>query len=194
MGLDERVILFLLGCLIGAVLGYVTRLLQEIKKELDEVDEIVKRPRRDEAGFSRFPIIMDIALLTVVALTVWASFASQKASNDVKETQNSLSQITLCNQEFLSKMIVASSQRTTYATEQVQANIELQKAQAAFLGLLLQKPPASEKARVRATKDYLNTLTDYVTVNGQVKVKFDLYPYPTIGELSKCLSKDQEGE
>lgn len=93
-----------LGCLIGFVLGYVTRTLQdvlgkvddvdekvhEIKVELDEVDDLVKNRNcpivRDDEGALKWLTAANVALFIVVMLTAYAAFVSQQASNDVQES------------------------------------------------------------------------------------------------------------
>jgi len=191
MAFDDRLLLFLFGCIIGFILGYIVRSLRAIKEELDEVDEIVKEKfpnhTRNEDGIVRHPLVMDLALLLVIVLTVWASFASQKASNDVQETQDQQTRSTLCVQQYLSKTISALNERTTYTQEQAEKNVELQKAQAKFLGLLLHKPPYSEKRRTEAVDRYVDTLTDFVEVSGKASDKVDANPYPTNEELRDCL-------
>ena len=87
MDLLERAIFLLIGNFIGFVLGYVVRSLQEIKEELNEVDEIVKRNRNDE-GFVRHPFVLDAALIIVVLITVWAAFASQAATNNFRKVMD----------------------------------------------------------------------------------------------------------
>lgn len=86
MGLDERLLWLLFGCAIGFILGYIVRSLRDIKDELDEVaNEVTPKRKRTEAGFMRRFGISDLALLAVVILTVWAAFASSKASSDVHQ-------------------------------------------------------------------------------------------------------------
>lgn len=187
MTLDDRLGWFLLGVLIGSILGYITRSLRLQKEELDEVrDALVK----DEKGFVRYPIVMDVALLLVVVFTVWASFASQRASNDLKDTQKDVARIAVCTSTVLSQALEALDERTTYAGEQATSNIELQKAQAQFLGVLLQEPPAQEKNRKNAANRYLNAVTDFVGTNTLAREKIQNYPYPTTDELSRCLNEE----
>lgn len=188
MELTERAIYMLIGGAMGFVAGYIVRYLREIKEKVDKVGEIVERDNRDERGFVRFPIIADIALLAVVVLTVWAAFSSQRASNDVQNTQDRITRITYCNQQFLSKTIKALNERTTYSRDQAAANVELQKAQAEFIRLILHKPPYTAERRERALQEYFQALTSFVMLNAQTEIKADTYPYPTNEELADCLS------
>lgn len=93
MDYGERMTYILLGCFIGFVLGYVVRSLREIKEEVDEIVEIKREGRpaeptpknpNDRGSFS-WEKASRLSLFVVVAVTVWAAFVSQKASNDVQE-------------------------------------------------------------------------------------------------------------
>lgn len=186
MGLDDRLGWLLLGCIIGFALGYIVRYLQEIKEELDEVDRVVKK-NHNEDGFVRNPIVMDIALLFVVVLTVYAAFSSQQASNDVQASQDRIARITFCNQQYLSKTIQALNERTTYTQDQARANVDLQRAQGRFIGILLKNPPVADREVKDALTNYFTALTTFVTVNSKADAKVDTYPYPTNDELQNCL-------
>lgn len=225
MGPDETVMYLIVGGFIGFVLGYITRLLQEIrdkndaiKEELDEVDEIVKtklKRQRDESGIVRKPLLADILLLVVVVITVWAAFASQKASNDVKAdqkeddavqaqlvstqddlktTQAQLAQVTTCNQIFLGRTIRALNERTTYTVAQTNSNVQLQKAQARFFGILLGIPPPSEEESTSEARAYLDKLNEFVKVSEKSAAKALTNPYPTNEDLTTCLFLDPEEE
>lgn len=187
MGFDERLGWLLFGCAIGFVLGYIVRSLRDIKEELDDVEKLVKQ-QKNEDGFVRYPLVMDIALLCVVVLTVWAAFASQRASNDVQSTQNDLARTTVCTQQYLSKTIRALNERTTYSQQAVAANVELQRAQAEMLSVLLREPPVGDPDREKAVQSYFRALTDFVSLSGRSGQKADTYPYPTNEELAECLN------
>ena len=92
MGLDDRLAYLMIGCAIGFILGYFVRALRDIKEELHEVDEIVKKQERGEAGFMRFPMVANAALILVLGLSLWASFTTQKVNNELADTQDSLVQ------------------------------------------------------------------------------------------------------
>jgi hypothetical protein len=89
--LAERLTWMMLGGAVGFVLGYIVARLRDIKEELDEVDDTVKHLRsKDESGILRArPIVLDVVLVGVVCMVVWASFASQKAVNAFNEEQHS---------------------------------------------------------------------------------------------------------
>lgn len=204
-----------LGCFIGFVLGYQTRTirdlsdeLHEMKEEVDEIDDYVHdqmnteenespkqegprhrtRLRDNEKGFVRNPIIMDIALLIVVILTVWAAFASQTASNDVEKTQTQLTRVTLCNQHFLSRALSALSERSDFVKRQADANVSLQKAQGKFLSTLLRHPRPPQSERSDALRKYVDALVAFYKANAQTAAKAEQTPYPTDEELADCLA------
>lgn len=193
MGFDERLSWWLLGCAIGFVVGYIVRSLRDIKEELNEVDEIVKKKwSSDEGGFMRMPILGDVALIFVICLTVWAAFASQKATNDVKANTETIKVMTICNQEFLDKTIQALNERTRYSAEHANANVRLQRAQAEYLNLYLQEPPTTSEEQREGLKRYFDALTDFVTVTAKFTTKVEQYPYPTNEELEDCLTSEGE--
>lgn len=186
MDFGERLGYLMVGCLIGFILGYIVRSLRDIKEELDEVADEMKH-NRNEDGIVRNPIVLDIALLLVVVLTVWASFSSQKASNDIQDTQDQLLRVTTCTKTTLTKTVEALNQRTTYTQDQTEANVNLQRAQVEFLQTLFQEPPSTEKQRKDALRHYFDSLTKFVTVAGAARQKAAFYPYPTTDDLNNCL-------
>lgn len=212
MGILEILMWLSLGCFIGFLLGYytaslrrITESVQEIKEEVDEIDEYVqaqkkiekkkrqkarhrKRPQDGEDGFVRNPIVMDVALIIVVALTVWASFASQRASNELERTQDQLARISICNQQFLSRALNALTERSDYVNRQADANVSLQRAQGEFLSLLLKEPPPGDQERGAALRKYVIALGQFYKASAQTDAKVERTPYPTNQELSQCLA------
>lgn len=213
MAFDDRLQYLLLGMGIGFVLGYLVRLIQsirndvgglkadvkDVKEELDEVDDIVKRelgPRdRNESGFIKPGWVANIAVLLVVGLTAWAAFVSQKASNDVQDAQAQLQQTqvflahqTVCNKTVLRSALVALNERTTYSEAQVNANVALQTSFSDLLGTLLHKPPFSVKRQNAATSHYFQDLTNFVSIADKTKKKQRENPFPKSVELDECLN------
>lgn len=187
MGLDDRVTYLILGMAVGFILGYITKALREIKEEIKQVDKTVKR-QRNERGFMRFPLVADAMLLVVLSITVYAAFSSQKVSNDVTDTQDLISRVTFCNQEYLADTISALNERTTYSTEQARANVKLQEEQTELLAFLLTEPPPDESAGREALRDYFQSgLQNFINVNERALAKYEENPYPTEDELQACL-------
>lgn len=209
MSLDERLTWFLLGVIVGLLIGWLKDLRRgevEIKEELEEVVKIVKTRKRDDTGFMRFPLIADAMLLAVIFMTVWASFASQKAANEseanskqlaevvhtLEDTQNQLAAVTACNTVYQQKTIKALNERTTYTAEQARKNVQLQQAQRQFLEIALIIPPVTKAELRDALEAYFTSLRDFVDVSQKAKQKTDKYAYPTNEELSTCITRAVE--
>jgi hypothetical protein len=203
MDLSDRITWFVIGSFVGLVVGYVVRLLQEIKEDLDGMDECVKHCRenhehmrkpvrgrrpKNEAGAAIPAVVGQIALALVVALTVWAAFASQKASNDVQDTQARIGRITTCNQVYLTKTVEALNERTQSSQDRADANVELQKAQAAYLSIFLRPKPADVQESTAALKKYFDALTEFLKTSGQATADVKENPYPTAQELMSCIN------
>lgn len=189
MAFDDRLQCLLLGLAIGFVLGYLARLLREIrgvKEELDEVDSIVKEIKdhdRNDSGFMHIPWVANVAALLVVGLAVYAAFASQKASNSVEDSVT-------CNRQVLAQVVESLNERSTYSTGMASANIELQQSQADFFAILLHKPPYSELRRSRAVQQYYEDLQTFLVLAKKNRSKVATNPYPTVYDFSACLGKD----
>lgn len=184
----DRLGWLLLGCLIGFVVGYVVRSLREIKEELNETGEIVKDKLGDEKGFVKLPEWKNMALFLVVLITVWAAFSSQKATQDAQDAQDQMQIVVDCNKTYITKILDAVHERTTYTSEQAKSNVRLQTAQALLWTLLLEQPPRSEIDRREAAQKYLDSLTSFVVISGKSAQKVDNNPFPTPDELDKCFN------
>ena len=196
MGLDERVFYFILGCIVGAIFGYLARHLQTIEARVDHVDKIIEQDRK-EAGFMKLPSFnwsklkrpsfRDLMLIVVVLMVAFAAFSSQRNSNDVKHTQSDQLKVGYCNAEFLGKTIEALNERTTYSGSQVQANITLQKSFLEFLRILTFQPPKPQEEQERA---YYKDLGLFVEIAEKAVDKQVKNPYPTVDQFTSCLDKD----
>lgn len=213
MDWSERIGWLILGCLIGFALGYIVRSLREIKDELDEVDELVKErldgDRRDrktpkrgrgEDGLARYPLLLDIALILVIGLTVFAAFSTQQTNNDLRDiqkeqratqqrladTQDRLASVTFCNRQYLARTIDVLNERTGFTRSQVVSNLDLQKAQARFLRVVLVQPPVTQNERRSALQNYFSTLTEFTAVSGRNIDNSRENPPPTNRELRNC--------
>lgn len=190
MTFDERFSYLVVGLAIGFVFGYMTRSLKKIERKVDDVDRIVKH--RDERGFMRFPWLADIAMLLVFAITVFAAFQSQKVSNEVQEAQRQQKQVIACTESYLTKTITALNERTEYTAAASAYNVELQKAQAAFLRLALIEPPLPEDEIEDGLRDYFTSLTEFVDASARTRAKQLNFPYPTENEFANCVSSAKE--
>lgn len=199
MSLDERIGWILLGMAIG----YILRTLQEVKKEVHEVDETLKR-NKNEKGFMRNPLIADFAILMALGLCVFGAVATQVTNNRLeatvaqlednqkndRSTREGLVQITVCTQDFLSKTIVALNERTEYTQKRTNANVELQRAQYEFLQSMLVGEPSEPRVAREALSLYISKLENFNKVSSQNKEKTQEYAYPTKEELNECLSRN----
>lgn len=196
MSLDDRLGWLVLGMAIGFVFGYIVRSLREIKEELDEVDAKISesKRKRGEDGFMRYPYVADIAYLLVVAVVAWAAFASQKASNDVKNTQDQLATVTHCNQVYLGAFLEAVDERTSAGQKAVQSNVDLQRSWYEFVRFQLHMPPYPEGEQRDKANEYAKNLKSFLDVSDQSREKVVQNPYPTEDELRKCIQEGNQDE
>lgn len=195
--------------LLGMALGYVIRLLQEMKKEVHEVDEIITRREkrklgreRDEGGFMANRYAADIAMILVFCMCLYATFSTgatnnklERAVEDIrsgqaedKKQQQRLSRITVCTQDYLSQTIEALNQRTEFTQAQADANVQLQKAQSEFLRIILIRPPVSDEEADAALELYVSKLQAFVAVAGKNRQAGVGIEYPTAEQLETCLT------
>lgn len=193
MGLDDRFMYLLLGCFIGFVLGYIARTLQTLADRVDEVDKTVKK--RDEGGFVRNPIALDVVLLFVVALTVWAAVASQTAANRSNDTsdkviniQDDMAKNQACTTQVLFDVVTAANDRTTYSSDQADANIKAWQAQLDLL-TLGQNPALSRKQQLELYQTYQDEVRKYLNVAVKARDKANAHAYPTPEDLTNCLQE-----
>lgn len=205
MSLDDRFWYLILGVLIGYLLGRYTRKLDVIEKELHEVDEIVKEDHdkpRGEGGFMSMRVVRDAAVLVTVLVSFYAAFLTQGAANEsaqttkdvkanqvsLKKAQNTIESVVDCNQKYLAETISALNARTTYSGGQANANVELQKAQAAALRVIIGPPPPTAEATDAATRAYLKRLTEFLGISAAQAQQVLLNAYPTEEAFSTCVS------
>lgn len=190
MAFDDRLQFLLLGMAIGFVLGYLVRLVRDIKEELDEVkeeiEEVLPSRKNNNGGFIKIPL-RDIAILLVVGLTAWAAFVSQKASNDVENSQDRSKLQTACTIAITGEALDALNQRSTFTKAAADANIELQQSQSDFFGLLLHQPPFSETRRAEAAQQYFGDLQQFLVLAKKSSNKVSENPFPTVKDLQNCL-------
>jgi hypothetical protein len=203
MSLDDRLAWLVIGCVIGFIVGYLTRMLRdtlirldEIKEELDEVDDIVKsehpdwRSRiRDERGIMSNRLSANIALFVVVVITAYAAFLSQEAVNGLHDTQDRQAAITSCTETYLEETIHTLNVRTQFTLSASSANVDLQKAQAQMVAVLLHRPPFTQARRTHAFRLYFRALQQYVLRGSASKATANKNPYPTDTELNACIDR-----
>lgn len=196
MAFDDRLQHILLGLAIGFVLGYLTRLAQnildgvkDVKEELDEVDEIVKRINHDtnEDGFMTTRWGVNIAAILVVGLAFYASFVSQKASHETEAVTQRVETVSFCNLKVTTLALNALNERSTYSKQQVKANIRLQTDFSTFFNLILHQPPYSSEKQRKAAETYQKSLERFLIVSKKSKDKVVNNPFPIAEDLRKCI-------
>lgn len=175
MGLDERATWLLLGCAIGFVLGYIVRSLRDIKEELDEVEDILKKPERGEKGFMRYPIVADIMLILVVSITAWAAFASQQASNDVRHVSECATQYNMRLGETL-----ASRDKAIRAGADAEIRLWARYNK-------LYKIAKSNPSKIPVLQERLNeAINTYRKSLSEIQKTRETHPYPNPDILQSC--------
>lgn len=82
--------------LLGMALGYIIRILQEMKKEVEEVDEILTRreqrqlakqntPKRDERGVFQLAHGRTIAIAVAIMLCIYATWSTGATNNKLED-------------------------------------------------------------------------------------------------------------
>ena len=190
MNLHGRLEHMLLGAVVGFVLGVCAEWLRNRNSQRKVTDNVMETRDRDETGIVRYPLLADFMFVLVLGIVVWGAFAAQRASNEVEEAQNNIARVTECNQEYLAGTIEALNQRTTYTQDQAALNVELQKAQAQYLGILLEIPPPTSERAKESLAAYFDALSEFVDVNAKARVKSENYPYPTTEDYDSCVAED----
>ena len=185
MGLDERLFYLLLGVAIGFIIGYITRMIQKIEKEVS----IIKK-NREEGGFMRKPILADAAILLTVLLTVFAAFQSNQASREVVENSERDQHVVSCIVTSSTKLLNAVNERTSNSAAQGAANIALQEAQSAFIANALQEPPLEPDRVEEALTIYFAAISDFVEIQSDTLDTQSDNPYPTDDELQACIDNE----
>lgn len=183
MDLDEKIGWLLLGC----ALGYTLRWMQTLKREVDEIDEIVTRRDRDDAGFVRMPLVLDVMIVILFAATMWTVYADYKQGKEDQRQDDRIEVVGKCTLEFTAKTIRALNERTTYTQGVATSNVDVLESQLEFLQLVLLLPPVDADVRREALSKYVESVDDFVNLSDLAEGKTNLYKYPTNIELSKCL-------
>lgn len=170
MDLFERIIFFSIGSAVGFVLGYVVARLRIIEVKLDfvkaevhEVDELVKHKRvGGEDGFMRIPLVADIAYLVALVLILAGLWFMHKERQIDTQDRENIGRLSICNSEYLH-------------------------AQAQFLSVYLEDPPATRPEQRRALENYVELLEAYNMDDGDLLVSS---PYSNRDALQDCVESD----
>lgn len=217
MDFDERFGYLLVGCALGAVLGYLMRMLQEIRRDVngvslnvldikegvDEIDIMVKKGRRDrnEGGFMRVPWAADILMITVLIMCLWASISTGNTNNKLErnveileanqaqdEIQDErLEKISQCTLKYTSKTISALNERTAFTSAQANENVKVLREQTKVFRTILLIPPKAEDEVRAVLQNYVVTLTNFNEIAKKSRNQIAQNDYPTNKELAECL-------
>lgn len=203
MDFDERLLYIVIGVIIGFIAGYWTHALREgnkkldvIKEEIHEVDEIVKGenpnyppPTNTERGSISF---VNLCAIIVVMITVFAAVQSQRAVNGSHDTQNRQSALISCTASVVEKTIGTLKIRSDFTLNQVDANVDLQRAQSEMIAVLLHDPPFSTQRQVNAFKGYFDALNHFVHAASTSQDTAENNPYPTVDQFNRCIKREIE--
>jgi hypothetical protein len=182
MDLWDRFLWLAIGCFIGFVLGYIVRSLQEIKARVEHVEETVteNEPKkskwdRNDDGLLRHPLLLDLVLLIVVGMTVFASFATAKVNNELQE-------VLACNTEFNNEQAVALRSRDRAVSNGIQSEIELWRRYER-----LYKKAKEYPERIPALQEKLNrAIIQHRKALQTIQVSRELYDYANPNILQDC--------
>lgn len=178
----NNVFYLILGGLIGYRVAKLEINLEAVKKEVDDVDSLLKH--RNQRGF------VNIKSLTIGALVLATSFSSiiagigwQRANKAVDRMET----IGYCTKYSYGDLLVAVNERAGNTKPALKSNIEFQKAFSELFDTLLHVPPYSpEENRKTAEKFHL---TQDQLINKQQDQLGDVKsnPLPTIEQYNYCL-------
>jgi cell division protein FtsB len=177
----DRFIWFALGSIFGFILGWTVQSLNNTKNAVNKLNKKLEKLERNEDGFMRHPYVADVLYLLVLVIVVWSAFQAQIAANNSERLVN-------CNRTVLNDTLTSLNGRATYTVDQLEANLELQKAQGTFLAVVSQDPPAPEPVGRRALEDYIAALTDFTTASAKQSANIKNNPLPSNDALKNCLN------
>lgn len=166
---------FVVGCLIGCVLGYIVRALQEIKEEVDEVLDI-ERHKNEQGSLSLSWLTFNhVAILITVALTAFAAFSAQRASNTSEE-------VVTCTTQYNINQGEALHSRDAAVKDGTASEIKLWTRYAKLYAIAEKDPkriPEVQKALNKAINSHRLALIDTQVTRSQ-------HPYPDPDVLKDC--------
>lgn len=175
MRADEIAMYLLLGCVIGLIGGGLTNLGINLEHNHH------KSRNKTDRGFMKNNVWGNVALVFVLILSVWASFASQRATNQLQA-------VTHCNKIHIRDTLAALNGRTVFVESQAQANIALQKAQSEYLrAVVLDLNEYSIQEQKLILRDYIEALTVFLDFSEINLAQMKKYPYPDPLDFNECI-------
>lgn len=165
MEMDERFMWMLLGAIVGFVLGYIVARLRDIEEKVQEVDEHVmgkdmKKPR-NEGGFMISSWLSTVLMGLALAMIIVGVYRTNSVAMDVQEGSELQNRAILCNNEYLT-------------------------AQAQFLRVYLEEPPATAPEQKAAINEFVQLLDAYAVNEGYL---IEGSPYTNKSQLQDCITE-----
>jgi hypothetical protein len=199
----DRSIFLGVGCVIGFFLGRMKISLDDTREDVHRLmeDKQGREHDKDEAGgVSIRSLLSNIVLALVVLLVAFGAIKTNQASNRSDEAVAELRQSkqrgdaeNQCVSATLFTMARALNERTTYSTEQANANIALQNAQLNFIQVLLSPSKTDSDARIALSR-YYESLQKFRDLVGKSAAKASVYQYPTPDQFADCLRDARDGK
>jgi hypothetical protein len=171
-----RVLAVVAGFLAGLVVGWTSRSARDLRDVRRAVMPNEAVPRRLRISRS------DVVLGVLVAVTLAATVSSV-------HTDQRVDRISECNQRVTAGLVRAANERTNYADESSQRNVDLQRAARDVVSATLnpQGTDADRRERMRsALQGYGEALDAFERVQAKAKANRHAYPYPSSADIARC--------
>ena len=194
MSAHMKLFWLVIGMAIGGGVGYLVRERQERTTRGGHLSHSATKKDR-KINFQ------SVAMLVVVVLVVLAAFRSQRSANKANDaqkkiatSQDQVTDVASCSQTFLTITIAALNDRTTFSSQQAQAQVDIQVANEAYLQARQEVPPVSDAALSMVRMNYINVVQHYIMVQQQNATTIKNHPYPTVDDFMNCLKDKQQKE
>lgn len=187
----DRFIFMSIGCVIGLVLGWMSRTMRYARQARDDsrvaaerVEQIMKNEK--ESGKIN---VNQVALVLVVLLVASSAFLSGVASTRVKHNQEDIRQSQSCSEDVLSNVIRTLNDRTSYSSEVNQAD-QAQNEMLLDLVKTLSGDPSSDEV-IKVVTNYSKKLRKYLNTIKKSQETREDNPYPEVDDYRECLDKEE---
>lgn len=202
MALDDRLFYLLLGILIGLAMSKIDNISKKVdvmKKELDEVDEILKNS--SNKGFMHIRVVRDVIVGGLLLATSYSAIQSGIAKNhsddavlqataaavESKNAAERVQNIGSCNRKILADLIISVNERAANVRGLGATNIEFQQSFRNLFGLLIHVPPFSQADQTKASHQFFKDQNTYIH-KAQLQLSDVVKnPLPTIKDYNVCL-------
>lgn len=129
------------------------------------------------------------ALFLAVAFTAYGSVVSTISVQKSNDALNLVQRISFCNTTILGQALDSLNGRSAYSTKAADANLALQKDQAALLLPSIKGQQPTPEEGTAALKRYFDSLTSFVVAAEAAKGVANNSPYPDRKDISKCIAQ-----